>query len=135
MRREINAPLHAIACGVMTDALGLPSDEEAIDVAVTEVDSTEGRDGIENIGEADLRFTWSSMTSNAQVSMDLKWYLKDTRAMSISLLSRGRSICGLVTCDSSCGLLCTLLRRAVNIHDCTDKCNGHTEHTKPIGSF
>ena len=53
----MRAPLHAMACGVVTDAPGLLREEEAIEVAVIEVDNMEGRLGTENMGDDDLRFT------------------------------------------------------------------------------
>lgn len=57
INRETRAPLDAMACGVVTDAFWLLSEEEAIAVAVIEVDKTEGSVDTENMGEADFRLT------------------------------------------------------------------------------
>jgi hypothetical protein len=75
-----------MACGVVTAADWLFIAVDAIEVAVTEVERTCGMDGRLNAGEGVFLLTCSVIASNAQVSIDLKWYLEETRAMSISRL-------------------------------------------------
>ena len=64
----------AIACGVVTEEVGAFIEEEAMEVAVNAppVRTEEGRVGIQKIGEEGFRLTWSFITSNDHVSMDLK---------------------------------------------------------------
>lgn len=104
MSRDTSAPLDAIACGFVTVDAWLVIVVDAMEVAVIELERILGIVGSENIGDGVFLLTCSVITSRAHVSMDLKWYLKDTRATSINRFSRSRSICGVVTRESSCGL-------------------------------